>query len=418
MAYQDLKAVLKGTRTETDARMERILNQAREAAAKAARAENDKLPPDISASVVTSLFRGEMQVEEGDKTIAVMPGFTDHVTKHLATREKGRATIQRLLDNDNDHLRFDADQRAKLQRYLDHGETAPALEVVKEKRLALNESRAKLDREQARVDAKEKQMQARRDIDALTKNLRLTRLSETGFHKAVQAWEDGEIIVPPGEELSDDELRHALSRAATVFVVQHDWSSAFEKATDFADGEVQLPYDDMVFEFRIGGRRVCCCLRAADQVLSACLLLIETSVGWALGAMYEITSGQWTQFIDDDDLCEPILNLCRAQVRAVCIALEAQVVETEIVRAPHRLNRKRERAGKIPVFDHHIVNLAHRKRYLPRDPQPGEIEDEHHGKRLHFVRGHWRHYTNHKVWIKWFLRGNPDLGFVDKEYRL
>jgi hypothetical protein len=38
--------------------------------------------------------------------------------------------------------------------------------------------------------------------------------------------------------------------------------------------------------------------------------------------------------------------------------------------------------------------------------------------RLHFRRGHYRHYPNHKLWIRWCLVGNPDLGFIDADYRL
>jgi hypothetical protein len=30
----------------------------------------------------------------------------------------------------------------------------------------------------------------------------------------------------------------------------------------------------------------------------------------------------------------------------------------------------------------------------------------------------WRHFVSHKTWIKWTLVGDPDLGFIDKEYRL
>lgn len=37
---------------------------------------------------------------------------------------------------------------------------------------------------------------------------------------------------------------------------------------------------------------------------------------------------------------------------------------------------------------------------------------------LHFRRGHWRHYGEYKTWIKWMLVGDPELGFVDKMYKL
>ena len=42
----------------------------------------------------------------------------------------------------------------------------------------------------------------------------------------------------------------------------------------------------------------------------------------------------------------------------------------------------------------------------------------HRSPRLHFRRGHWRHYEDHKTWIRWQMVGNPDLGFVEKQYRL
>jgi hypothetical protein len=42
----------------------------------------------------------------------------------------------------------------------------------------------------------------------------------------------------------------------------------------------------------------------------------------------------------------------------------------------------------------------------------------HRSPRLHFRRRHWRHFVNHKTWIKWTLVGDPDLGFIDKDYRL
>lgn len=62
------------------------------------------------------------------------------------------------------------------------------------------------------------------------------------------------------------------------------------------------------------------------------------------------------------------------------------------------------------------VRLARRTRAsaFPAD----HVGEERRSPRLHFVRGHWRRYANHKTWLKWFLRGDPDLGFIDKHYRL
>jgi hypothetical protein len=93
--------------------------------------------------------------------------------------------------------------------------------------------------------------------------------------------------------------------------------------------------------------------------------------------------------------------------------LDAEVAVHSVVRAPHALNVKRKNEGKIPIFDHHIVKLSDRHRASAK-----RFGDTHKSPRLHFRRGHWRHFQTHKTWIKWMLVGDPELGFVDKEYRL
>ena len=102
-----------------------------------------------------------------------------------------------------------------------------------------------------------------------------------------------------------------------------------------------------------------------------------------------------------------------AQIRAICIALDAEVAEHEVVRAPTKLNRKREKAGKVPIPDHYVVDLSRRHR-ISNSSTSGEGSK----KRLHFRRGHWRHYDGFKTWVRWCLVGNPDLGFVSKDYSI
>lgn len=36
----------------------------------------------------------------------------------------------------------------------------------------------------------------------------------------------------------------------------------------------------------------------------------------------------------------------------------------------------------------------------------------------HIDRAIWRRFETHKTWIKWTLVGDPDLGFIEKHYRL
>ena len=256
---------------------------------------------------------------------------------------------------------------------------------------------------------------------------RLQRLAETGFHKCVESFRKGDVIYPgeDGKPIKTESGRPLAEMFAggdldfATFVIEHDWAAAFSKAQDFDEGEFRIPYEDVVFEFRISGHRVCAVTSTEDYLPAQVILMVETSVGWVLASCYRFAGGQWiAEDLKKPDLMVPVLNLVRSQIRAVCIALEAEVAQTEVVRAPHKLNAKREKAGKQPIFDYHVVQLARRTRVAPRLPDELDPNREIHHKRMHFVRGHWRHYEASKTWIKWHVRGDPDLGFIDKEYRL
>lgn len=194
--------------------------------------------------------------------------------------------------------------------------------------------------------------------------------------------------------------------APNVFVVEHDWAAAFIHATDFEGGAVRLPFDLCVFEFQLSGRRVCVLMgqSEAQEVIGAGVIFVAgANDAWcAMGPPQS-----------DGDLG----SLITRQVRAICIALDAEVAVSGIERAPAKLNEARAKKDKPPLKDYHVVSLARRARATPL-PRSGDEPAWH--KRLHFVRGHWRHYEAkaHKTWIKWHLRGNPDLGFIDKHYKL
>lgn len=66
-----------------------------------------------------------------------------------------------------------------------------------------------------------------------------------------------------------------------------------------------------------------------------------------------------------------------------------------------------------PLYEYRVVRLNRKPR-----TQSLPATALHAPKRLHFRRGHWRHYEGFKTWVRWCLVGNPDLGFIDKEYRI
>lgn len=275
-------------------------------------------------------------------------------------------------------------------------------------------------READTIDLVALKIKATEEIIAAAQTMRLQSVQESCFHKVLEQFDSGKIIVPVDGVLNEGDI-FRLPKTPHIFLIQHDWAGAFENAQDVEDGEIHLPYSVTCFETRISGLRVCFLIEMPEEDGGEVkfTLLIETSVGWSLSGIFGMRA--WSELnpsVVTETVNAPYMNLLRKQVRAICIALEAEVASADIVRAPHRLNAKREKAGKLPLFDYHVVSLASRKKYLPREIVDGELEQEHRHRRMHFVRGHWVHYTNHKTWRKWHLRGDPDLGFIDKHYKL
>lgn len=205
----------------------------------------------------------------------------------------------------------------------------------------------------------------------------------------------GEIIAPS---------QSALDKASNTFVVRHDWARAFEHSADWRSGEFKLPYDLCCFEFRLDGRTVILWAMNTENVAD-CEGPMSFTAFVECGDCWYSPPGTP---VDDFE------SYLWDQVRAICISLDADIAISTIERAPLALNDKRQKAGKLPLSDFHIVDLAKRHRIANPSGAAGEGTK----KRLHFRRGHWRHFETSKTWVKWCLVGNPDLGFISKEYRL
>jgi len=240
--------------------------------------------------------------------------------------------------------------------------------------------------------------------------LRLERLNESALHHFRDAVREGQIAG----------LDVRLPDRLNTFVIQHDWAAAFKGATDFSEGEFKAPYDECAFEFRVSGKRVIAYYGEYDlddnrpKILVPNIELFDDR--WvAPPVLYSNYGDGWiTEGSTRHDPLEQLKVLMAEQIRAICISLEAGAATTDLVRAPERLNKLRDKRGRAKLSDYFVVRLNHRERHA--SPRGGN--EPHGSKRLHFRRGHWRHYEDHNTWIKWTLVGNPDLGFVDKEYRL
>jgi hypothetical protein len=226
-------------------------------------------------------------------------------------------------------------------------------------------------------------------------------------------------------------------RAASVFVVEHDWAGAFANATDFDGGDFPLPAPICVFEFRISGHAVVVTAFREEEDTSAglCMLMtIRSRHGWIInGTVHQTPSGSYAAWkgktsvsadfsggtlnpLPDDDVALPVIRFVAGQIRAISIALDAEVAQANVVRAPHRSNQPPRLRKPLPDYSYHVLSLARRSKAERAEVDPNAPAGTR--KRLHFRRGHWRHYQESKTWINWCLVGDPDLGFVDKHYKL
>ena len=209
---------------------------------------------------------------------------------------------------------------------------------------------------------------------------------------------------------------------AQAFVIEHDWARAFANAKDYDSHHFKMPFDVCCFEFVINSRRVIAvAMHTSDDVGGDVVMkpFVRATSGWFEGTyIYRHTEGAWSpdRFSSEGDVYRSLSQLIGDQIKAICVALDAEVAAADVVRAPEKLVRARLRERRVPPVDYHVVSLSRKPRatILPVSDSSA-IGPK---RRLHFRRGHWRHYETHKTWIRWCLVGDPDLGFIDKHYKL
>jgi hypothetical protein len=297
-----------------------------------------------------------------------------------------------------------------------------ALKTTQEKREFAVSKRAELQREMAELDEelKAKQERAKRlhrgsdaiiSIDAWSEGeLKIERPDGVSFRRLRKAVAEGRTIYldrDVGAETPAHDFEKEVFRYAEIMMIEHDWAGAFQNA-DLAGATVKLPYDVCAFEFKFSGR-VVVALATQLETDIAFSPAIECEGAWMLAGFVTPASGMGNS---ENNSWIKLFNILGAQIRAACIALDAEVAKSEVVREPYTGSHGKN--SYHPPKAYHVVSLAHRR------ARPLAAPGTETGRRirLHFRRGHWRHFEQHKTWIKWMLVGDPDLGFVDKHYKL
>jgi hypothetical protein len=238
----------------------------------------------------------------------------------------------------------------------------------------------------------------------LQDRLRFARANGSVLHQLLDAWHNDELIYGPMQDNWNPSVhfKALLDFKFHTFVVEHDWAGAFANSDLHLNlEELRQPYNHCSFEFEISGKRVCL-ISHFDGERYQFSGFVRLRIGWLPVALNKAP------------FCS-LRDRLFAQHQAMMVALDAAVARTEVVRASSALNRSREKHGKWPAFDYHVIALAHRS---TPNILPDDHDSDRRSPRLHFRRGHWRHFETFKTWINWMLVGDPDLGFIEKHYRL
>lgn len=255
-------------------------------------------------------------------------------------------------------------------------------------------------------------------IRAWSINPRLEKASGTKILEMRKAIRPNQLVTA-GKLSADDEDKldkfvgtliwdRVQGQKLQIFVIGHDWATAFADAgEEIASEEYRLPYPICLFEMKISERRI-----------GVVAVQLQDSPYDLYGLLEVPSLNGWMYLNLKSSFMTAVNELVNKQIRAICVALESQVAASEVIRAPLKLNKARERRGQPPMPDYRVVQLARRSRPIPLPSNEFNDGETRKSPRLHFRRGHWAHFSNHRTWRKWTLVGEPDLGFIDKHYRL
>ena len=101
-------------------------------------------------------------------------------------------------------------------------------------------------------------------------------------------------------------------------------------------------------------------------------------------------------------------------IRQMCAVLNCSNIEPRTVSPSPRVNRKRLKKGKRPLFEYKILEVKSQK---GTTGNPG-LGGTHASPRMHVRRGHIRRLPSKQVWVQPCVVGNQCNGSIKKDYRM
>lgn len=107
-----------------------------------------------------------------------------------------------------------------------------------------------------------------------------------------------------------------------------------------------------------------------------------------------------------------------AMIERTLVALTCTNVRSVDNAPPSALNKKRQKAGKPPLFTYKTLHILSGERGASHDQKDDDAEAKR-SPRLHFRRGHVRRIGDGRItWVQQCMVGNRRLGVVEKAYAL
>ena len=274
-------------------------------------------------------------------------------------------------------------------------------------------------------------------------------------HQLVEALRKRDMITPPLAEgfVRNEETYAAVGtewRYQADFIVgahKFDFGSQLQTiaednalgdtATDFIQtGVFRLPFDDVYYEGSVD-------VQAGRMTFGvAASVLVTNDEGHAIGGdgilgfrpFVRRPDGAWVDtgvvgivsptadvdfhIIQDYALENEVTHLLNAAMGLILsgtIALQSKDTATDSVEAPAKLNSRRAKRGRPPIFEHRVVRVAPSRSGGPATAVYGDRRSP----RLHWRRGHVRTlFSGCKVPVSACLVGSSELGFVAHDYRV
>lgn len=237
-------------------------------------------------------------------------------------------------------------------------------------------------------------------LEQINDDLRRPRLLEAGADEAV---DKSELITTHHFVLRAHKFDLRSLRTEDI-----EPNAAFSYELE-REGLLSPPFPECIFEWDVEPNLTIAAFYIADLAISS--LVRVPGAGWAA----------WDHLpADAHGRCNLLTDHVEKVCRAAIVILNSNCAEQIAITPDPKKNRQRERGGKLPLFEHTVVEI----RGYQLDHKGAPAGRTHRSPRMHWRRGHLRRFRNqageiYRVTpIAPMLVGSATLGKIDHEYKV